>query len=55
MKQSVLVIRNFSFQYAGSDTPVLRDINLTIDAGQCVCMTGATGSGKSTLVLAIMA
>ena len=30
--------------------PVLRDINLTIEAGQTIAFVGRTGSGKSTLV-----
>jgi len=39
---------NVSFSYA--DKPVLRDINLTVKAGQFVALVGSTGSGKTTLV-----
>ena len=31
------------------DKPVLRDINLTVKAGQLVALVGASGSGKTTL------
>jgi ATP-binding cassette subfamily B protein len=40
--------RNLNFAYNG--TPVLKDINLTIEPGQTVAFVGKTGSGKSTLV-----
>lgn len=42
--------RNLIFRYHPHDEPVLRDINLTIPAGQTVAFVGRTGSGKSTLV-----
>jgi len=42
--------RDLTFDYhASGDEPVLRDINLTIEAGQTVAFVGRTGSGKSTL------
>ena len=40
--------RNLNFAYNG--TPVLRDINLKIEAGKTVALVGKTGSGKSTLI-----
>jgi ATP-binding cassette subfamily B protein len=40
--------RHLTFAYR--DTPVLRDINLTIEAGKTVAFVGHTGSGKSTLM-----
>jgi ATP-binding cassette subfamily B protein len=42
--------RDFTFRYHRDSEPVLRDINLTIEAGQIVAFVGRTGSGKSTLV-----
>ncbi len=42
--------RNLTFRYHPDREPVLRDIDLTIEAGQTVAFVGRTGSGKSTLV-----
>ncbi len=42
-------LRNLTFSYNELDEPVLRDINLIIEAGQIVAFVGRTGSGKSTL------
>src|SRR4051812_46235986 len=42
--------RNLTFSYHADSEPVLRDINLTIEAGQTAAFVGRTGSGKSTLV-----
>ncbi len=42
--------RNLTFRYHPASEPVLKDINLEIEAGQTVAFVGRTGSGKSTLV-----
>lgn len=42
--------KNVSFAYANSDTPVIRDIDFTIDSGKTTAIIGSTGSGKSTLI-----
>jgi len=42
--------RNLTFRYNERDEPVLRDINLVIEAGQTIAFVGRTGSGKSTLM-----
>jgi subfamily B ATP-binding cassette protein MsbA len=39
---------NVDFDY--EDKPVLRNINLTVKAGQVVALVGGSGSGKTTLV-----
>jgi ATP-binding cassette subfamily B protein len=44
-----LELRHVSFAYL-PDEPVLRDVSLTIPAGQTVAIVGATGAGKSSLV-----
>lgn len=45
----MIEIRNVTFKYRESDAPTIRDINLVIPDGQFVGITGAAGSGKSTI------
>ena len=42
-------IHNFSYTYPGEQTPVLLDINMSIERGDFIVIAGASGSGKSTL------
>ncbi|MCD4824346.1 MAG: ATP-binding cassette domain-containing protein, partial [Phycisphaerae bacterium] len=42
--------RNVDFTYPGTTTPALRDINLTITAGQTIAIVGPNGCGKTTMV-----
>jgi ATP-binding cassette subfamily B protein len=48
--QGRIEFRNLTFRYNQTSTPVLRDINLTIEAGQTIAFVGRTGSGKSSLI-----
>ena len=41
--------RNVSFAYK-EEQPILRDISLTVKAGEMVAFVGSTGAGKSTLM-----
>jgi len=42
--------KNVSFTYPGTETPVLKSIDLTVRPGETLAIMGATGCGKSTLV-----
>src|SRR5919198_938116 len=45
-------LRDVTFAYEGGE-PVLRDIDLDVEAGSTVALVGATGSGKTTLALLV--
>ena len=51
--QTVICVQDLSYSYEGSDTLVLKDINLTIGEGEYVAVMGPSGAGKSTLCLAL--
>ena len=42
--------RNLTFRYPGGEFDALKDISLTIRAGESIGLVGKTGSGKTTLV-----
>jgi subfamily B ATP-binding cassette protein MsbA len=48
--QGNIEFRNTSYTHYGSDTPVLKDIDIKIAAGETVALVGPSGGGKTTLV-----
>lgn len=50
---TMIEIKNFSFRYRGTDTLSLKKINLTIQKGECVLLSGRSGCGKTTLLRAL--
>ena len=43
-----------TFQYEGSQTPILDDFSLNLDVGKTIAVVGPSGSGKSTLLNLIL-
>lgn len=46
---AILQTKNLTFSYPGG-TPVLTDVNLSVEPGEFVVLCGGTGSGKTTLL-----
>jgi branched-chain amino acid transport system ATP-binding protein len=52
MSVPLLEIRGIKVRYSG--LPVLHGVSLAVNAGETVCVVGANGAGKSTILRAIM-
>ncbi|WP_373547789.1 ABC transporter ATP-binding protein [Chamaesiphon sp.] len=51
--QGQITARDFSYTYPGAETPALKHLNFTIEAGETIAIVGPIGSGKSTLANAL--
>ena len=49
MKEAMIEVKDFSFQYKAQSEPTLKNLNLTIYKGEKVLIVGPSGSGKSTI------
>lgn len=49
-----LSVSDMCFRYAGTDSDLFHNINLTIPAGKITALVGASGSGKTTLLKLLM-
>lgn len=49
MKEEMIELKDFSFQYKAQSEPTLKNLNLTIYKGEKVLIVGPSGSGKSTI------
>ncbi len=52
-KKRVMSIEKFSFIYAGSNSPSLKDITLPVKQNKITALIGPSGCGKSTLLRAM--
>lgn len=50
MDKYVFTFENVSFKYPESDNYALKDLNLTLEAGERLAVVGLNGAGKSTFV-----
>ncbi|MDD6193481.1 MAG: ATP-binding cassette domain-containing protein [Lachnospiraceae bacterium] len=49
-RKPVIQGRHLTFQYEGSDKPILQDCSITVGEREWFCILGGNGTGKSTLL-----
>ncbi len=47
--REVILAKGLGFQYSGSTSPAIKDVDLSIRGGEFVLLTGPSGCGKTTL------
>lgn len=50
MEKYEIALENVSFKYPGSENYILKDVNLTLHAGEKLAVVGLNGAGKTTIV-----
>jgi energy-coupling factor transport system ATP-binding protein len=53
MAEPLLEVQGLTFQYRRASKPALRDLDLTVKAGEVLLVAGPSGCGKSTLIRVI--
>jgi energy-coupling factor transport system ATP-binding protein len=53
MQQGIISVKGLSFTYPGSNSPLLKDIDIEVEAGDFVAIIGSNGSGKTTFCKAL--
>lgn len=54
VKQPLLSVQDLTVAFPSSDTPVLRGVHFTLEAGEILGICGESGSGKSLTALSLM-
>ncbi len=50
MTDNIIDIKHVNFKYKGSEEGLLNDTSLTVKKGETLLLTGASGSGKTTII-----
>jgi len=50
MNKNIIELQNINTIYEGEKIPVIKDVNLSVDTGDFVCIIGPNGAGKTTLL-----
>ena len=53
MSREIVELSGFSVRYPQGESAALSQVDLSIEAGESVLVTGSSGSGKSTLALCL--